>query len=357
MKLKLIVMFLSCLLFIGCSTENIKSTSVEMPIYKSDYKPTDDHKITLEDLENELEKSGVELESYQSNMESGLQQYDFQVDKMQVTIFTKIAEENQVQEVLKSIHLRAEDPQGAKISQTPFFNSLVALINEPQLREWGESLENKYEALKLKEVLEDSERAQDITMAGRTYLSFVGVPLYGYKELEMIFGDWQDIPEELKGIAAELENQGLLTVDYSEGISGNMIKLESRLYHLIDKGRYASVEEPREGSMDTEDVVGYKVMCDLTKSNKYSAQLYGFMPVESNDVVKIEDMLGIDAISRVMNMTWDEFGEVTRVINQELMKAQAPENERQYNAEGTAAGYRYELYAEGYGFTVLLEKI
>lgn len=356
MKSKLVVIFLSCLLFVGCSSNKTNITAAQMPIYNSDYQPEDDHKITLEEVKKELTKSAVELETYEWDEELGLQEYNFQIDKMQVTIWTKRMEENK-EEVLKSMHLRADEPQGAKISQTSFFKSLVALINEPQLRGWGEALEEKYEELKLKEVLEDSERVEDVIVAGRTYLSFVGAPVYGYKELNIVFGDWQDIPEELRGIVAELENQELYTVDYSQGKNGGMVKLESRHYHMINNGRYTFVDWDLEDLIEAEDVVGYKIMYDLTKKNKYSAQLYGFMAIESNDAVNIQDMLGIDAISSVLDMNWDDFNEVTYVINQELMKAKNLEDERQYNAEGTVAGYSYEIYVEWNKFTVLLEKI
>lgn len=365
MKFKVITILICSILFVGCQSEKIESPALEQETYKSDYSVENDNVITLKDLEKELNKSGVKLEKYGDVSESSLGEYYLLVDQMNVNILTKISAEKVGEEVIQSIRLSPAEAKGVNINQTPFFNNLLMQIGETQIKRWLTSLEEEYKELEEKEVARDSEEIIDILASGRNYLTFLGEPSHNHKVLEIAFRNWEDIPKELRGAAAELENQDFVTIDYAKGFKGDFVYLASLKYHLIDSGEYRYREELAESLVDTENLVAYKVMHDPSNNFNYSAQLYGFMPVDSDDTVKVEEMLGIDTISRVMDMSWDDFTQVTGAINQELTNLKEPGSQAEfrpeYNAEGRIAGHKYELYAESYRgyykFTVLLEKI
>ncbi len=364
MKFKVITILICSILFVGCQSEKIESPVTEQETYNSDYSVENDNVITLKDLEKELSKSGVKLEKYGDVSESSLGEYYLLVDQMNINILTKISGEKQ-EEVIQNIRLSPAEAKGVEINQTPFFNNLLMQIGGTQIKGWLASLEEEYKELEEKEAPRGAKEIIDMLASGRSYLTFSGEPSHNNKVLEIAFRNWEDIPNELRGATAELENQNFVTIDYAKGFKGDVVYLASLKYHLVESGEFRYREEPAESLGDIESLVAYKVMYNPSNNFNYSAQLYGFMPVDSDGDVKVEDMLGIDTISRVMDMSWDDFTQVTGAINQELTKLKElgsqAQFQQEYNAEGRIAGHRYELYAESYGgyykFTVFLEKV
>ena len=356
-----------CSLFLaGCTGKQIESNLVARPIYKSDHKAKKGQVIPLEALMKELEKNGVEIEDLNSDPDHMVEEYYFNVDKMSVNLFTRKKSEDHDQPVLQRIVISPNDirPEKTQIHENPFFKSLMMIMEDDAgLIDWLVDLEEQYTPLGKEEVVSDQADIADIMAIGRTYISFYGVPLHDYKSLEIVWGDWEDMPGEFEGLVAELEHQGLMVTAYAKGFKGDMIKLESKPYYLIQKGwsnwpYYDSKIE------NTSKAVAYKIMVDPNREQPYSAQLYGLIPEGLDNLVKVEDMLGIDTLSRVMEMSWEDFNDITSSINEQLNSTkEGLELRRQgdYKAQGQVNGYQYEIYAEMYGgayrFTVLIEKI
>lgn len=356
MKLKIIAMLMLSIFVAGCNNAKITNPSGQNESYQSDYKLAETKTIKSSELIKELKNNGIKIDD--NDLVFG--EHSFRQDNMFVNIYSQEKGQDGDIENIQHIKIDLDNEEKGKISENIVFNSIVNLVKEEKLNSWLEDLETQCDDLEKKGQLEARDEISDMIRIGNLYASFVGNPAHGYRQFEIAWGDWSNLPEEFKGLAAELENQGLFIIDYTNGNKGSMINIQDGSYYLHANSKSVSRVEDK----DANNLVGYKITYNPNDKHSYSSQLYGLIPENTKQPIKIEDMAGIDTVSRVMDMDWDDFNELTSEINDILEKDRKESykgNQGMYNMEGQAAGYKYKISSElfdlFYSYTVLIEEI
>lgn len=388
-----VIVLVFSLLFLEWGSGKIEELPEPRSIDQSDDKKMGEDAITLEGLVNELEDHEVKIDLLDSVNRDLLEEYSYDLDHAKITMITQRALEGSDKRMLQTMIFEVDDnhkedvyAEEVKLHENPFIKSAAGLIQDETLTSWIADLEEEYKERKLNKTDSGNNQIVDMKVIGRTHVVFVGDLEEGYKGIEISWRNEGDIPQEFERVVTELEEEGLVTFDYIRGYEGNMINLESKEYCLIQRVKSDVTKD--EDIEDINNIVSYKVMYDPDEKQHYSAKLYGLIPVKSSEIVKVDEMVGINAISKVMDMNSDDFNELTSVLNQELVKAKKSflvaleEGEMteglvgscSYKQEGQVAGYSYQIYAEprdgfnnkydhmfgkiyGFnGFTVLIEK-
>lgn len=354
MKLKIIAMLMLSIFLGGCNNVKTTNPSGQKKIYQSDYKLAETKVIKSSDLIKELKNNSIKIEDH--DLDFG--EYSFRQDNMFVNIYTQEKGQDGDIENIQHIKIDLDNEEEGKIIENLVFKSIANLVKEEKLNSWLEDLEDQYDDFEKKGQLEARDEVSDMIRIGNIYASFVGTPAHGYKQFEIAWGDWSNLPEEFKGLAAELENQGLLIIDYTNGNKGSMINVQDGSYYLHANSKSVSKVEDKDAS----NLVGYRITYNPNDKHSYSSQLYGLIPENTKQPIKTEDMAGIDTVSRVMDMDWDDFVELTSEINDILEKDRKESyqgNQGMYNIEGEVGGYKYKISSElfdlFYSYTVLIE--
>lgn len=359
MKFKLLTIFVCTLLFVGCTGKKIETPPIDQRVYQSDYKLKEPEYILFKNLQAELEKNGLELENNSLELEqedeyahTADSDYHFLGKDMWANVYIEKEKREKPGEIVRRIELGLNNDS----------ETFIGLTDNEKINSWIADLEDQY--TELGETRNETHggyvRIRDAMAIDGAIINFIGFP-GGYKGLEIELGNIDRIPKEFEGVVAELEQKDLFVTDYTNGFRGNQITLANIQHYLNEEINYY---REMTNEVHLSNSMAYKIMYDPHNKNHYSTQLYGIIPDYPDDFTPIEDMVGIDVISRVMDMSWDDFEEITSKLNKELEKVKKMQNERfftKHSAEGQVAGYRYELAAQMYGefnrFTVLVTKI
>lgn len=385
---KIISILLFSILFVGCSNVKTKDIVFNTQIYETPYETIEENTVTIEDLEKELQKSGIELQEIVSER-LFTKLYNIHEEDMNIIILVNNRPGEKYDKTLQEIEITIWDDK-KELAAHPLIKNIAKLMGEEAILSWiGEqeelyhtNIENMNEHKESpREVLYDPignseietyrsspyrDYIGDIVTVGRNYIVFEGRVGESRKKLQFSWGALPLVSKELKGVASELENKGLLITSYIEGAGADQVKITTPEYYLTENDRYHYRyyhNEIEKMITDVEKAVSYKIMYDPNSSNGYSVQLYGLMYADESQNVKVEDMIGIDTISRVMNIDGGDFIHITKKINQELIKARKllnPNLQREYYNEGDVGEYHYKIYVPSgidiYHFTVFIEK-
>lgn len=384
MNKKIISLLLWSILFVGCTNVKTKDIVLNTQVYQTPYETIEENAVTIEDLEKELQKSGIELQEIVSER-LFTKLYNIYEEDMDIIVLVNNRPGEKYDKTLQEIEITIWDDK-KELATHPLIKNIAELMGEEAILSWIGEQEELYntniENMNIhkdtpREVLYDPiggseieiyrsppyrEYMSDILAVERNYIVFEGRVGEARKKLQFSWGALPLVSKELKGVASELENKGLLTTSYIKGVGAGQVKITTPEYYLTENDGYY-YNEKEKVIAEVDQAVSYKVMYDPNSSNGYSVQLYGLMDADESQNVKVENMVGIDTISRAMNIEGGNFIHITKQINQELTKARKllnPNLQREYYNEGNIGECHYMIYVPAgidiYRFTVLIEK-
>ncbi len=314
------------------------------------YDPDQDHMIGFENLKNELEKNGIDIQgdTYEDDF---VTHYNLEDDSAQTTILVD-THDSLNRELISQIFISAQNVQ-TDLSQHPVVKSIAAIMEEEKIIGWVKEVEEQ------RIQAGEDDRVNELLVMDRCYLDFKS---WSYSDGQTLEFTWAKKPRpsaQFQQIAAQLEDGAMITTGYIEGPGGqSLIATNSDYYYLTRSGHW-----PYEGlDKDVGQAAAYRLMSGRREPNDYSIQLYGYMKEDLSYTTKVEEMPGLYQITQWMNMDNGDFLAVTDKINKELTKARELQNyntRHEYYVEGDVGAYHYTLLVPAgmgvYNFTVLIE--
>lgn len=348
MKRLIIGIALSMALLTGCVGGN-----QEPIIQEALYDVEQDDMLKFSDLTKEIEQSGINFERV-SGEDDPTMQYSYSDDNGHIIVFVDgLASPDH--QIIRQIIIRSE----LDLSQHPMVKILAPIVGEEKLLAWVAKQENQVaETAKQKD---EEQIIQDVLALNRSYMFFEYWPGSKYKVLEFTWAPKPHIPVDFEEIAQQLEEHDIQTTSYIEGVGGQTLTATNSDYYSLTKTRHNRTDgiEPKG---DIGQAAAYKVMGNKDKPNNYSVQLYGYMEENLSYKTRVEEMPGLDEITKLMNMDEEDFSRITEKVNEELTKARELLNynlQQEYYLEGDVGDYHYIIMVpEGikvYRFTVLIE--
>lgn len=345
--------------YMGTKINSINTVSAVT--YESPYEMIQDNTIMLSDLEKELQDRGIGLEA-RNRYNKYTSEYYLEYEGTVINIVCYDITDKKENEVITDIHMNWDDK--VELNNHPVVESIANLIGKEKVLTWIKEKEEKWDKIAQENSKEESymDSFAEFLNIERCFIHLMGWNSNrGYnRNLEFTWAFVPYVGKEFEGIAGDLERSGLLVTGYIEGAGGNQINAMSPEYNFLEENGY---NNDRVDEIDITKSVAYKVMYDKNKKDSYSVQLYGHMREDLSYVTKVEEMAGLDAISRAMNMDGKDFIKLTNQINKELTKAREllnPNLQRDYYIEGEMGEYNYIIAVpsglRAYRFTVLIEK-
>lgn len=346
---------MSIIILTGCvgpnsSVSQIGGLEGEAIIRESLYDVEQEGAITLEALEKEFRNNKMNLvnvsEDGATTAHYHLEEKD---DEENITILvdTVTSPDNPIiSEIVMS--------DSKDLSQHPMVKIIASVMGEEKLLTWVAEQEGR---------VKGADKSNDIIMEvlplERCYLSFEYWPGSEEKTLNFLWALKPHISMAFEEIARQLENQGMMTTGYIEGLGGSTLTATNSDYYLLTRRGYNTEKKI---DPDIGQAVSYRVMHDI-KSGDYSIQLYGYMMEDLSYITEVETMPGLDELTQMMGMGQEDFLAITGAINKELTEARKLQNEnlrRDTYVEGSVGAYHYTINVPSgwgtYRFTVLIEE-